>query len=64
MVNLNMIDTIGSGIRRMFTKQRQRCLPMPDYDLSESERVKVGIIGKVIDGKYTRMLVGEVAFDL
>ena len=24
MVNLNMIDTIGSGIKRMFLKQRQR----------------------------------------
>lgn len=41
MVNLNMIDTIGSGIKRMFTKQRQRYFPMPDYDLSETGRVKV-----------------------
>jgi ATP-dependent DNA helicase RecG len=29
MVNLNMIDTIGSGIRRMFRKQRERSLPCP-----------------------------------
>lgn len=57
MVNLNMIDTIGSGIKRMFTKQRQRYFPMPDYDLSETGRVKVRIIGKVIDEKYTRMLM-------
>jgi ATP-dependent DNA helicase RecG len=34
MFNLNMIDTIGSGIIRMFTVQRQRFFPMPDYDLS------------------------------
>ena len=27
MVNLNMIDTIGSGIKRMFTRQRERSLP-------------------------------------
>ena len=27
MVNLNMIDTIGSGIKRMFLKQRQRFFP-------------------------------------
>lgn len=56
MVNLNMIDTIGSGIKRMFTKQRQRYFPMPDYDLSKPGYVKVRIIGKVIDEKYTRML--------
>ena len=24
MVNLNMIDTIGSGIRRMFLRQKER----------------------------------------
>ena len=30
MVNLNMIDTQGGGIKRMFQKQRQRFFPMPD----------------------------------
>jgi ATP-dependent DNA helicase RecG len=64
MVNLNMIDTIGSGIKRMFTKQRQRNFPMPDYDLSEPDRVKVRIIGKVIDEKYTRMLMARTDLDL
>jgi len=39
MVNLGMIDTIGSGIKRMFQKQRDRNFPMPDYDLSEAQRV-------------------------
>lgn len=57
MVNLNMIDTIGSGIKRMFTMQRQRNFPMPDYDLNEPGRVKVRIIGKVIDDRYTRILI-------
>ncbi len=64
MVKLNMIDTIGSGIKRMFTKQRQRNFPMPDYDLSEPGRVKVRIIGKVIDEKYTRMLMARTDLDL
>jgi len=64
MVNLNMIDTIGSGIRRMFTKQRQRNFPMPDYDLSERDRVRVRIIGKVIDEKYTRMLTTRTDLEL
>jgi ATP-dependent DNA helicase RecG len=64
MVNLNMIDTIGSGIRRMFTKQRQRNFPMPDYDLSERNRVKVQIIGEVIDEKYTRLLMARTDLEL
>jgi len=34
MFNLNMIDTIGSGIKRMFEIQRNRFFPLPDYDLS------------------------------
>jgi ATP-dependent DNA helicase RecG len=64
MVNLNMIDTIGSGIKRMFTKQRQRSFPMPDYDLGEGGRVKVRIIGTVVDEKYTRMLMTRTDLDL
>ena len=55
MVQLNMIDTIGSGIRRMFTKQRDKYLPMPDYDLS-GQQVKVVITGKVLDMAYARVL--------
>jgi ATP-dependent DNA helicase RecG len=64
MVNLNMIDTIGSGIKRMFTRQRQRNFPMPDYDLNEQDRVKVRVIGEVIDEKYTRMLMAKADLDL
>jgi ATP-dependent DNA helicase RecG len=64
MVNLNMIDTIGSGVRRMFTKQRERNFPMPDYDLDEHGRVKVRVSGKVIDEKYTRMLLARTDLDL
>ncbi|UOG92663.1 MAG: hypothetical protein L3K52_02770 [Candidatus Thiothrix sulfatifontis] len=30
MVELKMIDTIGSGIRRVFNKQRERFFPLPD----------------------------------
>ncbi|MEO8342980.1 MAG: RNA-binding domain-containing protein, partial [Gallionella sp.] len=38
MVNLNMIDTIGSGIKKMFMAQRQRNFPMPDFDLSKANQ--------------------------
>ena len=39
MVNLNMIDTVGSGIRRVFNNQKAKFFPMPDYDLSEQLEV-------------------------
>ncbi len=64
MVNLNMIDTIGSGIKRMFLKQRQRFFPMPDYDLSEPERVRVRLFGKVLDENYTRLLIEKADLNL
>ena len=57
MANLNMIDIIGSGIKRMFSLQQQRSFPLPEYDLSEQGRVKVRIIGKILDERYTRMLM-------
>jgi ATP-dependent DNA helicase RecG len=55
MVNLNMIDTIGSGIKRMFRLQSQRYFPMPDYDFSGG-KVKATITGKVLDLSYARAL--------
>ncbi|MCP4674281.1 MAG: transcriptional regulator [Deltaproteobacteria bacterium] len=64
MVNLNMIDTIGSGIKRMFLKQRQRFFPMPDYNLSESNRVEVRVFGKILDENYTRRLIEQADLSL
>ncbi len=52
-----MIDTIGSGIKRMFRIQRDRNFPMPDYDLDEEGVVRVTIPGRLIDERYTRMLI-------
>lgn len=55
MFNLKMVDTVGGGIRKMFNYQRERYFPMPEYDLSE-DRVKVTVIGKVLDIEYARVL--------
>lgn len=55
MVNLNMIDTIGSGIKRMFSIQRQKFFPLPEYDLSH-QKVIVTFIGKIIDPNYAHIL--------
>ena len=56
MVNLNLIDTAGMGIKRSFEKLRARYFPMLDYDFSEDNRVRVTIYGKVINEKYTSVL--------
>ncbi len=64
MVNLGMIDTITSGIYRIFELQKKRYFPMPDYDLSETNRVKVTVYGKVIDENYTRMLFNKTDLNI
>ncbi len=56
MENLNMIDTIGSGIIKMFKIQRKRFFPLPEYDLNNND-VKLRIEGKVLDVKYANKLV-------
>ena len=61
---MSPIDTIGSGIRRMFRKQRERSLPMPDYDLSDPQRVRVRIHGKILDEHFTRILMARTDLDL
>lgn len=53
MINLNMIDAIGSGIRRMFNIQRKKFFPLPDYEISDN-KVKLTITGKVVDINYAR----------
>lgn len=63
MVELGMVDTIGSGIRRMFNKQRERLFPMPDYEFSDN-RVKVTIIGKVVDIDYAMLLTRDKTLTL
>ena len=55
MVNLDMIDTIGSGIRRMFEIQKDKYFPLPDYDLGR-QRVQVTVTGKILDIDYARKL--------
>ena len=64
MVNLNMIDTVGSGIRRVYDIQKRKFFPMPDYDLSVDNRVKVTLYGKVIDEKYSKILFEKTNLDI
>jgi ATP-dependent DNA helicase RecG len=64
MVNLNMIDTQGGGIKRMFQAQLRRFFPLPDYDLSQPERVVVTLQGRILDERYTRLLMSRTDLGL
>ena len=56
MRNLNMIETEGGGIKKMFKNQKARLFPMPEYDLSGG-KVKVTITGRVIDEEFANILL-------
>lgn len=64
MVELNLIDTQGGGIKRMFETQRQRSFPLPDYDLSDPSQVSVTVSGRILDERYTRLLMERTDLDL
>lgn len=64
MVNLKMIDTQGYGIHEMFMRQKQRYLPMPDYDKSDPSRVVLIVPGHVIDVQYSQLLMERADINL
>jgi ATP-dependent DNA helicase RecG len=55
MFNLKMVDTVGGGIKKMFDFQRERFFPMPEYVLTK-DKVKVTVIGKVLDMEFAKVL--------
>lgn len=57
MFELNMIDTMGYGISDMYQGQARRYFPLPDYDLSKPNAVKMTIYGGVVDIAYSRLLI-------
>lgn len=64
MVYLRMIDTQGYGIHEMFESQKKRYLPMPDYDKSDSENVRLVVPGHVIDKDYSLLLMEKANLDI
>ena len=64
MVELNMIDTVGSGIRRMFQEQQKRSFPLPDFDLTDPNKVTVRITGRILNENYTKLLLKHENLDL
>ena len=64
MVNLYMIDTNSMGIPMMYQIQKEKCFPLPTYDLSDPNRVKVSLYGKILDKNYTQLLHANADLDL
>jgi len=63
MVNYKMVDTIGSGIKKMFTLQANRYFPLPDYTLTEN-KADLLFTGKVLDLEYANLLVQNKSLSL
>ena len=63
MKNIDMIETQGGGIRKIFNFQKQRFFPMPDYDLS-NEKCKVTIFGKILNEDFARILIKNTNLSL
>jgi ATP-dependent DNA helicase RecG len=64
MVELNLIDTQGGGIKRMFETQRRRSFPLPDFDLTVPGVVSVSVSGQILDERYTRILMERTDLSL
>lgn len=64
MTNLYMIDANAMGIPMIFNIQRKRYFPLPSYDLSEPNRVKVTVHGKILDRNYTQLLNADKNLDM
>lgn len=64
MVNLYMIDTNSMGIPMMYQIQRDKCFPLPTYDLSILNRVKVTVYGEILDKNYTQLLYSNEELDI
>ena len=58
-MNIRMIDTQGYGIHKMYQSQKDRYLPMPDYDLSTADEVVLNLPGTIIDENYSLMLLAN-----
>lgn len=64
MVELNMIDRMGYGILNIFRRQRERFLPLPDYDLNKQDCVRLTIHGCMVDPAYSHLLMRETGLSL
>lgn len=63
MRNLNMVETEGGGIKKVFKNQKERFFPLPEYEFTDG-KVTVTIQGKVLDMEFARILAQNQALTL
>jgi ATP-dependent DNA helicase RecG len=65
MVELDLIETLNSGLPKMFLLQKQRFFPLPDFEFGQlPDSVSVCIYGKTIDDKYVHALMSATDLTL
>lgn len=63
MCEVNMIDSITSGIQRIYKIQRDKGFPLPTYCFTNGQ-VNVTIEGKILNENYTRLLFSNSSLDI
>lgn len=53
MDNVKMVDSKGYGIHNLFVRQKERYLPMPDYEGTDDSHVVMHLPGRILDEKYS-----------
>lgn len=65
MVELDLIETLNSGLPKMFRLQRERFFPLPDFEFGHApDSVSVRIYGKTLDEKYVHALMSTTDLSL
>ena len=63
MAELHMIDSLGYGIHDVYADQRNRYLPMPDFE-TDNDHVLARVYGQVVDEAYSRLLIANADIPL
>lgn len=65
MVELDLMETLNSGVPKMFRRQRERFFPLPDFEIeNDPASVSVCIHGKVLDLNYVNALMRQSTLPL
>lgn len=65
MVQLDLIETLNSGLPKMFRLQKERFFPLPDFEFGQApDSVSVRIFGKTLDEKYVHALMAKTDLSL
>ena len=64
MNEIGMIDKAGFGISDMVKIQRERFLPLPDYNGSDERKTVFNVMGQSLSLDYSRLLMRDPGMDL